>query len=75
MSIDEINKNRDMPTEVRQFKYLNNVIVQRRRAMKQITKPMREFKSFRTVSNVFVGIEMTHMIRARQMLVPKGKTL
>jgi putative transposase len=43
-AIDGINKDRDVPIEVRQIKYLNNIVEQDHRAVKRITKPMLSFK-------------------------------
>ncbi|CAG9931750.1 protein of unknown function [Candidatus Nitrotoga arctica] len=45
-AIDGINKDRDIPIEVRQIKYLNNIVEQDHRAIKRITKSMLGFKSF-----------------------------
>ena len=61
------------PIEVRQIKYLNNIVEQDHRAVKRNTKPMLGFKSFRAASNVLAGIELMHMIRKGQMLVAKGE--
>ena len=63
-----------MPIEVRQIKYLNNIVEQDHRAVKRITKPMLGFKSFRAARNVLAGIELMHMIRKGQML-EKGEKL
>jgi len=73
--MDGINKDREVPIEVRQIKYLNNIIEQDHRAVKQITKPMMGFKSFHAASNVLAGIELMHMIRKGQMIVTKGDEL
>jgi putative transposase len=66
-AIDGINNNRDAPIEVRQIKYLNNIVEQDPRAIKRVTKPMLNFKSFRSVRSVLAGIELMHMIRKGQM--------
>lgn len=71
-AMDEINRGRDVPIEVRQIKYLNNIVEQDHRAVKRITKPMMGFKSFRAASNVLAGIELMHMIRKGQMIIAKG---
>ena len=44
---DEINGRGETPIIVRQVKYLNNIVEQDHRAVKQVTKPMLNFKSFR----------------------------
>ena len=51
-AMDEINQDRNVPIEVRQVKYLNNIIEQDHRFVKRVTKPMLGFKSFRTASAV-----------------------
>jgi len=68
-AIDGINKDRETPIEVRQIKYLNNIVEQDHRAVKRVTKPMLNFKSFRSARNVLAGIELMHMIRKGQMVV------
>jgi transposase-like protein len=67
-AIDGINNDRDVPIEVRQIKYLNNIVEQDHRAIKRLTRPMLNFKSFRSARNVLAGIELMHMIRKGQMI-------
>ena len=50
-----------MPITIRQVKYLNHVVEQGHRAVKRVTKPMLNFKSFRSAKNVLTGIELMHM--------------
>ncbi|CAN5242090.1 hypothetical protein BH10PSE16_BH10PSE16_40610 [soil metagenome] len=71
----KINKDRDVPIEVRQIKYLNNIVEQDHRFVKRVTKPMLGFKSFRAASAVLAGIELMHMIRKGQLSAEKGKDL
>lgn len=47
-AIDEINADMNAPVVVRQVKYLNNIVEQDHRAIKRVTKPMLNFKSFRS---------------------------
>lgn len=54
-AIDEINVDRDVLIVVRQVKYLNNLIEQDHRAIKRVTKPMMNFKCFRSARNVLAG--------------------
>jgi transposase-like protein len=56
-AIDEINASREIPIVVRQVKYLNNIVEQDHRAIKRVTKPMLNFKSFRSARNTLAGIE------------------
>ena len=62
-AIDSINAGRDVPIVVRQIKYLNNIVEQDHRAIKRVTRPMLNFKSFRSARCVLAGIELMHMIR------------
>jgi putative transposase len=57
----------DFHIEMRQFKYLNNLIEQDHRAVKRITRPMLGFKSFRCARILIAGIEVMHMIRKGQL--------
>ena len=68
-AIDAINAGRDVPILVRQVKYLNNIVEQDHRAIKRVTRPMLNFKSFRSASSVLAGIELMHMIRKGQFAV------
>ena len=74
-AMDAINKEREVPIEVRQIKYLNNIVEQDHRAVKRITKPMLGFKSFWAAKAVLTGIELMHMIRKGQLSAEKGKDL
>ena len=68
-AMDEINGNRERPIFVRQVKYLNNLVEQDHRAIKRVTKPMLNFKSFRTARSILAGIELMHMIRKGQLML------
>lgn len=54
-------------TELRQSKYLNNVIEQDHRNIKRIVKPMMGFQSFNTARRTLCGIEAMAMIRKGQV--------
>jgi len=68
-AIDGINAGRETPIVVRQVKYLNNIVEQDHRAIKRVTRPMLNFKSFRAARNVLAGIELMHMIRKGQLML------
>lgn len=51
---------------MRQIKYLNNIVEQDHRAIKRVTRPMLNFKSFRSARSVLDGIELIHMIHKGQ---------
>ena len=53
-------------TELRQIKYLNNIIEQDHRNIKRIVKPMMGFKSFNSARRTLSGIEAMNMIRTGQ---------
>ncbi len=53
--------------ELRQNKYLNNVIEQDHRNIKRVVKPMMGFKSFNTARRTLSGIEAMNMIRKGQV--------
>ena len=52
--------------EIRQIKYLNNILEQDHRFIKRITKPMMGFNAFHSASATLAGIEVAHMIRKNQ---------
>jgi transposase-like protein len=54
-------------TELRQVKYLNNVVEQDHRNIKRITRPMIGFKSFNSARRTLRGIEAMSMIRKGQV--------
>jgi transposase-like protein len=68
-AMDEMNDRGETPVIVRQVKYLNNIVEQDHRAIKRVTRPMLNFKSFRSARNVLAGIELMHMIRKGQLLL------
>ena len=56
-AINAINEGREVPILVRQVKYLNNIVEQDHRAIKRVTKPMLNFKSFQPVCPALAGID------------------
>ena len=54
---------------MRQLKCLDNIAEQDHRAVKRMTKPMLNFKSFRLAKSVLAGIELMHMIRKGRRLL------
>jgi transposase-like protein len=65
-ALDQLNTEREILIEIRQVKYLNNIVEQDHRAGKRVTRPMLGFKSFQSAQAVLVGIELMHMIRKGQ---------
>lgn len=52
--------------EIRQIKYLNNILEQDHRFIKRFTKSMTGFKAFHSASATILVIEVAHMIRKNQ---------
>jgi putative transposase len=59
--------------ELRQVKYLNNVVEQDHRAIKRIIRPMLGFQTFRCARILLAGIETVHMIKKGQLDCPDGQ--
>ena len=59
--------------EMRQIKYLNNIVEQDHRAIKRVVRPMLGFKTFRCARALIAGIETMHMIRKGQLDCPEGQ--
>jgi putative transposase len=66
-AIKEYNAENDTSIEIRQVKYLNNIVEQDHRSIKRITRPMLGFKGFYSASITLRGIELVRMIRKGQM--------
>jgi transposase-like protein len=58
--------------ELRQSKYLNNLVEQDHRAIKKRTRPMMGFKSFSSAAKIIAGIETMHMVKKGQLGCPGG---
>ena len=72
-AIESYNTEQETTIEIRQCKYLNNVIEQDHRAVKRLTRPMLGFKSFWAAQNTLAGIEVMHMIRKGQLQSDGGE--
>ena len=59
--------------ELRQSKYLNNIVEQDHRAIKRVVRPMLGFKTFRCARVLIAGIETMHMIKKGQLDCPKDQ--
>ncbi len=67
-AIEDYNSNTNSRIELRQVKYLNNIVEQDHRAIKRMTRPMLGFKSFWSAAITLAGIELMHMIRKGQLI-------
>lgn len=65
--IQSVNDDAGVAIELRQSKYLNNVVEQDHRAIKRVVRPMLGFKSFRCARILIAGIELMHMIKKGQL--------
>ena len=68
-AIDELKNDKILPKSVgiRQIKYLNNIIEQDHRSIKQIVNTMLGFKSFQSANKTLKGIEAMNMVKKRQV--------
>jgi putative transposase len=74
-ALDALQEETGQAIEIRQSKYLNNLIEQDHRAIKRIVRPMLGFKSFRSASITLQGIELMHMIKKGQMASDNNQNL
>ena len=58
--------------EMRQIKYLNNLVEQDHRAIQRVVRPMLGFKTFRCARVLIAGIETMHRIRKGSLIAPKA---
>jgi transposase-like protein len=61
--------------EIRPSKYLNNLTLQDHRRIKQKTRPMLGFKSFRSAAATIAGIELVHQLTKRQNKIQPDRPL
>jgi putative transposase len=66
-AIESYNADHKASIEIRQVKYLNNIVEQDHRAVKRLVRSMLGFKSFRSAVATLAGIELMHMIRKGQL--------
>jgi putative transposase len=66
-AITSYNEEHGTAIEIRQIKYLNNIVDQDHRGVKRITCPMLGFKAFDAAQSTLTGIELIHMLRKGQL--------
>lgn len=66
-AITSYNEDHGTSIEIRQIKYLNNIVEQDHRGVKRVTRPMLGFKSFEAAQPTLTGIELMHMLRKGQL--------
>jgi len=79
MAIEELKNQKKMPVgiQLRQVKYLNNIVEQDHRFIKKRVRSMLGLKSFSTAIFIISGIEAMHIIKKGNLFhetsVPKIK--
>jgi len=66
-AIEGHNQTTGSNIEIRQNKYLNNIVEQDHRRVKRIVRPMMGFKSFFSAAKTIAGIELIGMINKDQL--------
>ena len=72
-AILSVNVDSGAGIELRQSKYLNNIVEQDHRAIKRRIRPMMGFKTFSSAAKVIAGIETMHMIKKGQLDCAEGQ--
>ncbi|MBC6976032.1 IS6 family transposase [Bacillus sp. Xin] len=69
VAIQELKEEKCMPEgiQLRQVKYLNNIVEQDHRFIKKRVRSMLGFKSFGTATSILAGVEAMHMIKKEQI--------
>jgi transposase-like protein len=74
-ALEALKEETGQAIEIRQIKYLNNLVEQDHRAIKRLTRPMLGFNAFHLASITLQGIELMHMIKKGQMVSADGRDL
>src|SRR5512143_2605214 len=74
-ALEALQEETGQAIEIRQSKYLNNLVEQDHRSVKRIVRSMLGFKSFRSARVTLQGIELMHMIKKGQMVIAGGQKL
>ncbi|MEH7039773.1 IS6 family transposase, partial [Bacillus pseudomycoides] len=71
VAIEELKEENKMPEgiQIRQVKYLNNIVEQDHRFIKKRVRSMLGLKSFRTATSIISGIEAMHMVKKGQLIL------
>ena len=65
--IRRYNRHRKFDIEIRQCKYLNNIVEQSHRFIKKLVNPMLGFKNFESAGITLAGFELVRMLKKKQM--------
>ncbi|MGG0726648.1 IS6 family transposase [Bacillus paramycoides] len=71
IAIEELKKEKKMPVgiQIRQIKYLNNIVEQDHRFIKKRVRSILGLKSFHTAKSILSGIEAMHIIKKGQLIL------
>ncbi|MBU4642336.1 IS6 family transposase [Bacillus toyonensis] len=69
VAIQGLKEEKRMPEgiQIRQVKYLNNIVEQDHRFIKKRVRSMLGFKSYETATSILGGVEAMHMMKKRQL--------
>src|SRR4051812_4840881 len=69
VAIQQLKQKKKIPEgiQIRQVKYLNNMVEQDHRFIKKRVRSMLGFKSFDTATSILSGVEAMHMIKKEQI--------
>ncbi len=69
VAIQELKEEKRMPEgiQLRQVKYLNNIVEQDHRFIKKRVRSMLGFKSYETATSILSGVEAMHMMKKGQL--------
>jgi transposase-like protein len=74
-AIEALKEETGHPIEIRQNKYLNNLVEQDHRAVQWIVRPMLGFQSFRSARVTLPGIERMYRIKKGQRIMAERPSL
>ena len=72
-ALEALQEETGQAIEIRQNKYLNNLVEQDHRSVKRLVRPMLGFKSFPSARVTLQGIELMHMIKNGQMIAAQSQ--
>jgi transposase-like protein len=69
IAIEQLKKEKSIPDgmQLRQQKYLNNIVEQDHRFIKKRIRSMLGFKSYKTSATILSGVEAMHMLKKEQI--------
>ncbi|MBZ5752933.1 IS6 family transposase [Metabacillus rhizolycopersici] len=69
VAIQELKEEKSMPEgiQLRQVRYLNNIVEQDHRFVKKRVRSMLGFKSYETATSILSGVEAMHMMKKGQL--------